>query len=304
MGARMMKARLMRAYAVASVSRIGIRLGVAIGVALTLAAPPVEAQQVTDVKQVLYRMANSLGMLRTVRELDSVMTFEYWATGTVREVGPKTIAAPVQVKSYYAQIAYDFPGMRVDVTRASGTPAREIQVVSGAFAWNEDRPGAGLVAGEGTAVPVMDAVTDRLLQLWTTPFGVVKAATAAGAQAKVSVENGAVVVTFPLVSAAPGETVNMVVGDLSGTAVKVTLNAEYRPERVELRHGGRVFTTTYSGYADLNERDLKADIFFPARIVRTVDGQAVLDLTVQRTNTYNPYVLVPVPDSVQKTAAR
>ncbi len=275
-----------------------------IGVALTLVVPAVDAQQVTDLKQVLYRMANNLGMLRTVRELDSVMTVEYWATGTVREVGPKTVGPPVQVKSYYAQIAYDFPGMRVDIARPSGTPAREIQVVSGAFAWNEDQPGAGLVAGQGNAVPVVDAVTDRLLQLWTTPFGVVKAATAAGDKTKVTVEGGAVVVTFPLINAAPGETVNMVVGALNGTPVKVTLNADYRPERVEVRYGGRIFTTTYSGYGDLNEPDLKADIFFPARIVRTVDGEPVLDLTIQKTNTYNPYVLVPVPDNVQKAAAR
>jgi hypothetical protein len=275
-----------------------------IGVALTLVASGADAQQVTDLKQVLYRMANNMGMLRTVRELDSVMTVEYWATGTVREVGPKTVGPPVQVKSYYAQIAYDFPGMRIDITRPSGTPAREIQVVSGAFAWNEDQPGAGLVAGQGNAVPAADAVTERLLQLWTTPFGVVKAATAAGEKTKVTVEGGAVVVTFPLISAPPGETVNMVVGELNGTPVKVTLNADYRPERVEVRYGGRVFTTTYSGYGDLNEPDLKADIFFPARIVRTVDGQPVLDLTVQKTNTYNPYVLVPVPDNVQKAAAR
>ena len=275
-----------------------------IGAALTLVVPAVDAQQVTDLKQVLYRMANNLGMLRTVRELDSVMTVEYWATGTVREVGPKNVGPPVEVKSYYAQIAYDFPGMRVDITRPSGTPAREIQVVSGAFAWNEDQPGAGLVPGQGNAVPVVDAVTDRLLQLWTTPFGVVKAATAAGEKTKVTVEGGAVVVTFPLINAAPGETVNMVVGPLNGTPVKVTLNADYRPERVEVRYGGRVFTTTYSGYGDLNEPDLKADIFFPARIVRTVDGQPVLDLTIQKTNTYNPYVLVPGPGNVQKAAAR
>ena len=274
-----------------------------IAMALTLVAPRLDAQQVTDLKQVVYRMANSLGMLRTVRELDSLMTVEYWATGTVREVGPKTVGAPVQVKSYYAQLAYDFPGMRVDIIRASGTPAREIQLVSGTFAWNEDKPGAGLVPGDGNAVPAANALTDRLLHLWTTPFGVVKAATAAGDQTKVTVESGAVVVTFPLINAAPGETVNMVVGDLNGTPVKVTLNTDYRPERVEVRYGGRIFTTTYSGYADLNEKDLKADIFFPARIVRAVDGQPVLDLTIQKTNTYNPYVLMPVPDSVQKATA-
>jgi hypothetical protein len=34
-----------------------------------------------------------------------------------------------------------------------------------------------------------------------------------------------------------------------------------------------------------------------------VDGQTVLDLTIEKTNTYNPYAIMPVPN-VQKAAAR
>ena len=92
-----------------------------------------------------------------------------------------------------------------------------------------------------------------------------------------------------------------VVGELNGIPVTVTLNADFRPQRVEVRYGGRVMTTTYADYGDLNEKDYKADVFFPARIVQTVDGQNVLDLTIQKTNTYNPYVIVPVPDNVRRT---
>lgn len=281
------------------------RYAAAVGVTLALAVPPLHAQQVTDLKQVLYNMANSLGMLRTVQELDSVMTVEFWGSGSLRDVGPKTVGPQVQIKSYYAQIAYDFPGMRVDITRAPGTPAREIQVVSGMFAWNEiDKIGGGLAPGWGSAVPAMDTVTDRLLRLWTTPYGVVKAAASAGEKTKVAVENGAVVVTFPLVNSTPGQTVNMIVGALNGTPIKATLDADYRPARVEVRYRDRVIVTTYSNYGDLNEKDLQADIFFPARIVQTVDGQTVLDLTIEKTNTYNPYVIMPVPENVQKAAAR
>ena len=274
-----------------------------IAAALALVTPRLDAQQVTDSKQVVYRMANNLGMLRTLKELDSLMTVEFWATGTMREVGPKTVGPPVQLKSFYAQLAYDFPGMRVDIVRASGTPPRQIEVVSGAFAWNEDQPGAGL-AGVGKAVPAMDLVSDRLLRLWTTPFGVVKAATAAGEKATVTTENGAVVVTFPLMNRPPGETVNMVVGELNGTPVKATLDSNYRAVRVEVRFRDRTYVTTYSNYGDLNESDYKADIFFPARILQTVDGQTVLDLSVEKTNTYNPYVIMPVPESIQKAGAR
>jgi hypothetical protein len=272
-------------------------------VALTLAMPTVQAQQALDLKRVLYNMANSLGMLRTVNEVDSLMTLEAWGRGTMRDVGPKTIGPEVQIKGYYAQFAYDFPGMRVEIVRSSGE--RSIEVVSGTYAWNEiDKIGGGLEPGWGSAVPAMDRVTDRLLRLWTTPFGIVKAAAAAGARTKVGVENGATIVTFPLLNDKPGQTAYLVVGELEGTPVKVTLDASWRPVRVELRFRDRLYVTTFSAYGDLNEADYKADIYVPARVVRTVDGQTVLDLTVEKTNTYNPYVIMPVPPSVQKAAAR
>ena len=275
---------------------------VVVAIAVSLVAAP-QAQQ-PSLKDVLYKMGNGLGVLRGFQEEDSLMTVEYWGTGTMRELGPKTVGAPVDVKSYHAAVAYDFPGMRVMITRA-GSAQPEIQVVSGTFAWNEmDKVGGGLVPGHGSATPVMDVVADRLLRLWTTPFGVYKAAVAAGDKTKVSMEGGKVVLTFPLTNAAAGPTSYLVVGELNGTPVKVTLDAESRPEQVEVRHRNRVLTTTYSGYGDLNEKDLKADIFFPARIVQTADGQGVLDLRIEKTNTYNPYVLMPVPENVQKAGAR
>src|SRR5262249_25622885 len=159
---------------------------------------PMLQAQTPDLKKVLHDMANSLGMLRTLQELDSVMTVEYWGTGTMREVGA-TIGPVVQLKSYHVQIAYDFPGMRVDTTRSTGQ--RDIQSVSSTFAWNEvDKIGGGLDPSWASAVPAMNAVPDRLLRLWTTPVGVVKAAVAAGDKTLVTTESGATVVTFPLVN--------------------------------------------------------------------------------------------------------
>lgn len=279
---------------------------VALAAVVALAVVTLHAQE-TDVKAILKRVGNGLGILRSVQEVDSLMTVEYWGSGTMREAGPKDVGPPVQIKSYYAAVAYDFPGMRVDMTRASdGTaPQRDIQVASGTFAWNElDKIGGGLVPGYGSAVPAMDTSTDRLLRLWTTPFGVYKAAVAAGERTRATVEGKAVVLTFPFTNSPPAQTANLVVGELNGTPVKVTLNAEYRPERVEVRYRDRLVTTTFSNYGDLNEKDYLADVFFPARIVQTMDGQTVLDLTIQKTNTYNPYVIMPVPENVQKAAAR
>ncbi len=279
------------------------RYAAGIMAALALSAPVIQAQQAPDLKKVLYSMANSLGMLRTVNELDSVMTLEAWGRGTMREVGPKGAGPEIAIKSYYAQLAYDFPGMRIEVVRGDGQ--RQIQVVSGTHAWNEiDKIGGGLEPGWGSAVPAMDTVTDRLLRLWITPFGVVKAAVAAGEKTKVGVENGATVVTFPLVNGKPETTTYLVVGELAGTPVKVTLDANSRPARVELRVRDRLHVTTFANYGDLNEADYRADIFVPARVVRTVDGQTVLDLTIDKTNTYNPYVIMPVPANVQKAGAR
>src|SRR5947199_10659208 len=90
--------------------------------------------------------------------------------------------------------------MRVEMTStasAGAAPQHVIQTVRESFAWNESETGAGLVAGKGTATPAMDALKERLLQLWTLPFGVVKAALAAGDKTTVSTECGSTVITFP-----------------------------------------------------------------------------------------------------------
>jgi len=287
-------------------ARVSVRARMWLGVivAAVLAAPAIgvttiHAQQPPSLEEVRYNMADALGMLRTPQEVDMMMSVEIWASGSMADVG-ETVGPLAEIESYYAEIGYDFPGMRVDVTRGG---ERDIQVVSGLFAWNEiDEPGGGLVPGHGSAVPVMDAVSDRLLQIWMTPAGAVKTAVGAGDQTEVSMEDGAVVVTYPLVNAEATLSTDLTVGELEGTSVKVTLDADYRPATVEVQHRGRQVVTTYSGYADLNDSDYQADIFLPANVLQTVDGQTVLDLTIERTNTYNPYVIMPVPESVRAAA--
>lgn len=96
----------------------------------------------------------------------------------------------------------------------------------------------------------------------------------------------------------------MVVGALNGTPMKVTLDANYRPAQVDVTFGGRKYMNAYSNYADWNESDYKADIFVPGRVLATLDGQTILDLTIDKTNTYNPYVVMPVPESVEKNTTR
>jgi hypothetical protein len=63
--------------------------------------------------------------------------------------------------------------------------------------------------------------------------------------------------------------------------------------------GGVVSDTTYAEYGEWNWDDYRSDVMLPRRMVqRRADG-TVLDLTIRETNTYNPYVVMPVPDAVR-----
>jgi glyoxylase-like metal-dependent hydrolase (beta-lactamase superfamily II) len=128
-------------------------------------------------------------------------------------------------------------------------------------------------------------------QLWTLPFGVLKMAVQAGSAAKLTTEGGASVITFPLS------------GALQGITMKATLNAKNQVERVEARTedpvlGDMVTETTYSDYKELSE--ITTDVLFPTHIVQKQGGFPVLDLTITKTDTNNPYVVFPVPESVEK----
>jgi hypothetical protein len=238
------------------------------------------ARGTSELQTVLYNAANALGVLRGLGEEDSITTIEYWATGTMNTGGQA-----FRLTSYRASINYSVPGMRVDLTRTgpNGQPQRQIQSVSGAFAWNGTELGMN-----GTPAP--EAANERLIQLWTTPIGVVKAATAAGANTKVTVEGGATVLAFPL--PAP----------LASVTARATLNAQHQTARVETRLGNLLTETTYSDYGDWNDADYKADVMTPRHIVQKQGGVTVLDLTITKTNTYNPYVVVPVPANVEGAA--
>ena len=85
--------------------------------------------------------------------------------------------------------------------------------------------------------------------------------------------------------------------------MRTTLNRLYEPETVEARTGSTVITAIYSDYGDWND-DAKADVFLPRHIVQKKGGVTEFDLTLEHTNTYNPYVIMPVPENVSKAAGR
>lgn len=224
-------------------------------------------------KRIAYEMADNLGLLRQMSEVDQLKRVEYWGTtGTVALQGK-----PVTLSQFRMSIDYDVPAMRFDFTHDG---QREIQVVADKYAWNEDMPG-------GKATPMPATLNDRLLQVWLTPVGLAKAAAkAADANTmKLSNENGALVATYPVADA----------------IVRVTLNKLFQPVHVVAEAGPTAFDLTYMDYGDWND-NAPADIFLPRHIVEKRAGTTMLDLTITNTNTYNPYVIFPLPANVAPAA--
>lgn len=249
-----------------------------------------------DVKTTLYRIADALGMLRGTDERDAILTMDWRGTGTITIGGQSC-----RLASYRGAVRYNVPAMRTDVAcaQADGKPGpRTVQVVAGALAWNETAPGVG-------ATPALDMLTDRLVQLWSLPHAVYKAAVAAGANTKVTLEGGIVYVTYPLPAPLTG-TARVALNTTDAEELTMDSGEKYQLsywiDRVESRVGNVVTETTYSDYAELNEPDYRSEVLFPRRIVQKRGGVTLLDLTVERTNTYNPYVVMPVPESVKKAA--
>ena len=72
----------------------------------------------------------------------------------------------------------------------------------------------------------------------------------------------------------------------------------HRIAHAETTFDGREITVDYSDYQDWNPDDYKSDVLLPGRIIQSVDGIVTLDLTLHESNTYNPYVIMPVPENI------
>src|SRR5215475_14975509 len=149
------------------------------------------ASTAQDGQLTLDRVAKALGAVR-------VKSIEYTGTGAMFAVGQSTRpGAPwprFNFKSYTRAINYETASLRDDMVitrvdaRGGGLPAigeaRRIFVVSGELAWN--------VTGE-TLEPTPVALTERQLQLWITPHGVIKAAMANNA----TIQDGTIAFAVP-----------------------------------------------------------------------------------------------------------
>lgn len=266
-----------------------------------------------DRAKTLRAAADALGMVRwsdigagssRLPAVDVVNTVEFWGTGTTYGSGQASKSGaswPAFKTEYHVAIAYNPPARRMELTRENSdasvhgaAPQHTIQVVREKYAWDESELGAGLVPGKGIAIPAPAAFNSRLLQLWILPYGVVKSALAAGDKTRITTQNGATVITFPLG------------GQLAGVMVKATLNARNEVAKVETWTDNPALSemlteTEYSEYADHGE--ILSDIKSPGHIIQKQGGHTVLDIELKKVDANNPYLVFPVPENVKKAAS-
>jgi len=256
-----------------------------------------------DLKAVLFNWAWYMGMLRSSEEYDLIMSLEYQGKGTIQVDGQ-----PCNVTKYRTSISYQTSGERIQYTgtRPNGQACSNVEVLSGAYAWNEDIPGAELVAGKGKATPMPATVEERMIRLWASPQGAFKATFAGTSDAppmtprpqrlpadvmtvrKTSVawEGNKPVLTFPI----PG---------VPNATASATLNDKFMAERVVVKQGAKTYEFTYSNYKDWNNPLNPAEAYYAGRMTEKQNGAVVRDITTTLTETAQMYVVMPVPASVK-----
>jgi hypothetical protein len=263
-----------------------------------------------DLKSVLFNWTWRMGMLRSGAESELIKTLDYHAEGGTIQVGGQ----PCVLTKYRIQANYQVPGYRVQIecTQKNGQKYSNVETVSGDYAWDEDIPGAELVAGKGKATPKQAALEERLIRLWASPHGAPKAAiagaagvppsqsfgqnpavlldkqTAAGAKAATTLswQGEKAVLTFPI----PG---------VPGAMATATLN-NYLPETVVVTHGTNKTEFVYGDFQDWNNPLFKIEALYAGTIVERRNGTVVRELKSKVTEIGQIYVVMPVPDSVVK----
>jgi hypothetical protein len=244
-----------------------------------------------------------MGMLRSSEERDLLMTLEYQGKGSIQVDGQ-----PCNVTKYRTSISYQTSGERIQYTgtRPNGQACSNVEVLSGAYAWNEDIPGAELVPGKGKATPMPATVEERMIRLWASPQGAFKGAMAGisdppemaprpqrvpagvsmAGKTSVAWEGNKPVVTFPI----PG---------IPNAIATATLDAKFMAERVVVKQGAKTYEFTYSNYKDWNNPLNPAEAFYAGRMIEKQNGAVVRDITTTLTETGQMYVVMPVPASVR-----
>jgi hypothetical protein len=216
------------------------------------------------------------------------------------------------------QANYQIPGYRIEIacTRPNKQTYTVVENMSGDYAWDDDIPGAELVPGKGKSTPNQAALTDRRIRLWASPHGAPKAALAAAAgmhplqsfgqnpatlldrQAAAGVK-GTTTLTWVTEKTLEKAVVTFPVPDVPGAMATATL-VNYLPERVVVKNGNDTHEFIYTKWADYNNPLFKIDALWPTTLVERKNGAAVRNVTSKVTEIGQIYVIVPVPESIQK----
>jgi hypothetical protein len=241
-----------------------------------------------DAKTALAGVAKAMGEPKSL---------QYTASGTLLQLGqsayPGASWPRFNIKSYTRAVNYDTASMRDEVVRTQGEnpprgggvqpiigEQRQILLLSGTHAWNQ--------AGEN-AVPAQAAAADRVLQLWLTPHGVVKAAMAHNATVQAQTEGGKKMTAISFV--VPGQ-----------LKVKALVNENNLLEKVEAWSpnpvlGDMLTETTYADYKDFG------GVQFPTKITQKQGGFPALELTISEVKP-NESVDIQVPDNVRQASVQ
>ena len=230
--------------------------------------------------------AGSLQAANNTLGIAQVNAIEFSGTGRWYQFGqapaPNLPWPQFDVSSYTATINYAAPAARVQMTRKQTiepgrvrpAPAEQKpdQYVSGTTAWN-------LAAPAGAAAPVAQpqpaAVEERVMEIWTTPHGFLKAAVVNNATSTPS--EGGSEVTF---SSGKNKYVGIINAQNEVTRVQTWIDNPVL--------GDTEVVFTYSDYKDFG------GVRFPSRIQRVQGEHPVLELTVS-TVTANPAVNITAP---------
>jgi len=271
------------------------------GAAAQLYTPAAGAK---DLKAVLFNWAWYTGMLRSSEEYDVLMSLDYQGKGTMQVGGQ-----PCSVTMYRSDISYQTSGERIRITgtRPNGQSCSTVEVLSGAYAWNEDIQGAELVPGKGKATPMPATVEERMIRLWSGPQGAFKAAFAGTSpdappltprpqrlaadvmtigKTSVAWVGNKPVLTYPI----PG---------VPTATATTTLDAKFMPESVVVKHGANTYEFTYSDYKDWNNPLNPAEALYAGKMTEKKNGTVVRDIATTLTETGQMYVVMPVPASIK-----
>lgn len=278
------------------------------------AGPFTPAPGAKDLKSVLFNWTWHMGMLRSGAESELVKTLDYHgASGTIQVDGQ-----PCTLTKYRVQANYQVPGWRtqIECVRANKQKYSNVETVSGTYAWDEDIPGAELVPGKGKATPKPAALEERLIRLWASPQGAVKAAIAGAAglpPAQSFGQNPAVLLdrqekagakatttlTWQADKAGEKAILTFPIPGVEGAMATATLN-NYLPESVVVTRGTDKTEFVYGKFADWNNPLFKIEALYAGTIIERKNGTIVRNITTKVTEIGQIYVVMPVPDSVRK----